>query len=368
MIPPGCNINCRGCSHRGWSMAESLQQKISFVQAKLSDWPDVVEGVRSLPEGRRWGYRTKTTLSARFNGRVWELGMWRHNEFIPIPDCPVHHPKLNRVLNLITLSVPQSSTFMLAYVAVSDAQMVLVIKSKQQPETNWLTNEVIDELSRLGIEGLWYHANPSAGRRIFEKNGWQLVWGQPRSVDYNGLLYGPAAFQQLIPELYNQSLDEAEQYLNPSSQSAVIDLYCGTGNSMNRWVKHNADVLGVELGGEAVECAKLNVPKAQVLRGACRQRVPQLTTWANVHLREGKELLLYVNPPRTGLETEVLEWITKNGLPNRIAYLSCSPGTLSKNLKLLCTNGYRLERCIPFDFFPQTHHVETLALLERIGN
>ena len=367
MLPQGCNPDCRGCSHREWSMTNSLEQKQAFIKSKLTEWAQVVEPVRSVPESERWGYRTKTTLSARFDGGKWEFGMWRRDEFVPIPNCPVHAPELNRALTLLADSFPQEHSFALACIVISGAQAVLVIKSKQEPTLNWLSKDVAQRLASMGIEGLWYHMNPSTGRRIFEKSGWKLIWGNPRSTDYNGLLYGPAAFQQLIPELYNQSLEEAERFLNPDDNSAVIDLYCGTGNSMRRWINQGATVIGVELGGEAVECARLNVPQAMVLRGACRQRVPQIIEWTDNKRYQGKEILLYANPPRTGLEAEVLEWITKQGLPNRIAYLSCSPGTLSKNLRWLCTNGYRLVRCVPFDFFPQTHHVETLALLERVS-
>lgn len=365
MIPQGCNPECRGCSHREWPLEKSLEQKYEFLRKKLLVWANTVDPVRSVSDEKRWGYRTKTTLTANYSETGWELGMWRRDTLVPIPNCPVHDKGLNEVLKILAKTIPANPTFGLKYVVVSGAQVVLVIKSRKDPGDDWLTPSVIAELEGLGVEGLWYHMNPSTGRRIFEKTGWRLVWGKPRSVDYNGLLYGPAAFQQLIPELYNQSLDEAEWFLQPDSNSTVIDLYCGTGNSMRRWVNYGATVLGVELGGEAVECAHLNVPEALVLRGACRQRVPQLTDWANNSRNSGRKVLLYVNPPRTGLEQDVLEWIVNEGLPLRMAYLSCSPGTLSKNIDFLCRNGYSLQRCIPFDFFPQTHHVETLALLQR---
>ncbi|QKG80563.1 class I SAM-dependent RNA methyltransferase [Tenuifilum thalassicum] len=365
MIPEGCVAECRGCSHREMTMSESLLQKFEFVRGKLSDWADLVEPVHSVTDKNCWGYRDKTTLSARFDGVEWQLGMWRRDEFIPIPYCPIHSPRLNGLLNAIRQAIPKSQSFALAYIVVSGAQVVLVIKSKQKPNVNWLNCQLVKELESFGVEGLWYHLNPSTGRRIFEKSGWHLIWGKPRSVDYNGLIYGPAAFQQLIPELYNQSLDLAEQFLQPSNHVAVVDLYCGTGNSMLRWVRQGASVIGVELGGEAVECARINVPDATVLRGACRHRVPQVRDWVNEKRMEGKSVVLYVNPPRTGLEVEVLDWIIAEGKPDRIAYLSCSPGTLSKNISYLAQNGYDVVRCIPFDFFPQTHHVETLVLLQK---
>jgi tRNA/tmRNA/rRNA uracil-C5-methylase (TrmA/RlmC/RlmD family) len=76
--------------------------------------------------------------------------------------------------------------------------------------------------------------------------------------------------------------------------------------------------------------------------------------------------LLYVNPPRTGLEDGIADWITSFMKPSRMAYLSCSAGTLNRDLSILCSTGYLVERIIPFDFFPQTIHVESLVLLSRI--
>lgn len=365
-LPVGCVWECRGCRHRGMTVAESLQQKYDFLHRTLSCWSDRLQPVRSVSDSARWGYRTKTTLSARFNGKRWVLGMWRRDELIPIPNCPIHHPRLNKLLNALTNAIPAEERFSLAYVVVSGAQVVLVIKSKELPSKEWFTDRLAAQLSYCGVEGVWYHANPSTGRRIFQKGGWELVWGTPRSYDANGLLYGPAAFQQLIPELYNGSLLEAKRFFMPDADTAVVDLYCGTGNSMRVWERFGASILGVELGGEAVECARINIPSATVLRGACRHRVPQIDQWALQQRSAGKKLLLYANPPRTGLEKEVLQWITGEGKPRKIAYLSCSPGTLSRNLLMLTKHAYRVEGLIPFDFFPQTRHVETLALLERV--
>jgi len=363
MLPIGCVESCRGCKHREYSAEESLAQKLSFLNLKLESWTNVLEPVRSVEKYKRWGYRSKTTLSAIFNDTSWEFGMWQRDILIPIPGCPVHSPKVNRILELIRTSIPQKSNFALAFVVISGAQVVLVVKSKLMPETSWITNDFTATLTDLGVEGFWIHLNPSAGRRIFEKISWHLIWGIPRSIDINGLLYGPAAFQQLIPELYNQSLHEAFAFLDITEKSSVVDLYCGTGNSMKKWIDSNANVIGIELSGEAIECAKLNVPTATILRGACRQRIPQVKSWVENQRDIGQDVLLYANPPRTGLEVEVLDWIVNDGRPSKIAYLSCSPGTLSKNLHTLSTNGYKVDRLIPFDFFPQTIHVECLALL-----
>lgn len=83
--------------------------------------------------------------------------------------------------------------------------------------------------------------------------------------------------------------------------------------------------------------------------------------------QEGRRRLLYVNPPRTGLEPEVIEWIAEEYRPAAIAYLSCSAGTLARDLERLQYGGYRVDVIAPYDFFPHTYHVETLALMGRPG-
>jgi tRNA/tmRNA/rRNA uracil-C5-methylase (TrmA/RlmC/RlmD family) len=143
----------------------------------------------------------------------------------------------------------------------------------------------------------------------------------------------------------------------------VIDLYCGNGSTLRRWSKAGAPAVGVELDGTACECAALNNPGTEVLRGTCAQRIPQLEDWTAQAQRANRTRLLYLNPPRTGLESPLHGWISSRYRPARIAYLSCSAGTLGRDLARLCEAGYRVARLTPYDFFPHTYHVETLGLL-----
>ncbi|HUW05490.1 MAG TPA: hypothetical protein VMW01_04450 [Williamwhitmania sp.] len=365
MIPAGCVEQCRGCKHREWSEEESLQQKYNFLAARLAPWSSVLQPVVSVHGAARWGYRSKVTLSAAYLNSSWLLGMLSRDELIPIPNCPVHAPIINSVASILSAVMPPAEELPLAFIVQSASQVVMVVRARQVPDCSWLTPLVETELRSVGVEGLWLHCNFAAGKRMFEKTPLMLLFGQPRSQDEMELWYGPGAFQQLIPSLYHQSLAEAARFLAPDVNHSVVDLYCGTGASMRQWRRLGAPVLGVELGGEAVACAGLNVPDAVVLRGACRHRVPQVDRWAMEQREKGQRLLLYVNPPRTGLEPEVLSWIVDKGRPDRLAYLSCSAGTLAKNLSVLAEHGYRVEQLVPFDFFPQTIHVECLALLRR---
>jgi tRNA/tmRNA/rRNA uracil-C5-methylase (TrmA/RlmC/RlmD family) len=219
---------------------------------------------------------------------------------------------------------------------------------------------VLEAMPATGLEGLWLHLHPSAGRRLFARAGWRLLWGRPRSRDAQGLLHGPTAFAQALPELHRAALGMAAAHLRPGPATAILDLYCGHGSSLHVWTAAGSAVLGVELSGEAVELCGENAPRAQVLRGTCVQRLPQVRGWWDA---QPGERLAYVNPPRSGLEPEVVAALARELRPARLAYLSCSAGTLRRDLAALRAAGLEVTAIHPFDFFPLTHHVEALALL-----
>lgn len=255
--------------------------------------------------------------------------------------------------------LPPAPEFALAFYVQTEAQVSLVLKCRDAPATGWLTARLRSSLERVGVETLWLHMHPAAGKRMFSNHGWLRLFGPTLSRDRHGLLYGPSSFRQASPELYERALDRAEQFLQPDPTCQVLDLYCGVGQSLARWRARGAPVAGVELAGEACDCARLNVPGAVVLRGKAKHRIPQLQQW----LRDDATRLLFVNPPRTGLALEVTDWIGCHCRPLRMAYLSCSAGTLHRDLEQLERYGYTVTRLRPYDFFPQTRHVETLALL-----
>ncbi len=168
------------------------------------------------------------------------------------------------------------------------------------------------------------------------------------------------------PTLYKQALDEAESFLAPDEGTHVVDLYCGTGASLIRWLRRGARCIGIELSGESVECARLNAPGALVLRGRCEQRIPQVAQWLETGSATPDRTAVCVNPPRTGLEKDVLNWIGRECRPAKLSYLSCSAATLARDLERLTAAGYEVAGITPFDFFPQTRHVEVLARLQRV--
>ncbi len=366
--PDGCPPRCPGCPHRHLSAAQSTAQKTEWLKRKLAPWADRLLPIVSPDGPNRFGYREKTCLSAEWGSTGWQIGLTAGEELIPIFECPIHTERIRKSMGILAAALPPSSifppyAFPLKYVVQSGAQLVLVMKTRQLPDISPFIDPLWEKLSEIGIEGLWLHLFPSVGRRVFAKNGWHLVRGRPSSRDAAGFIYGPVAFQQVFPSLHDQALDRAETFFDPGPGDAVIDLYSGLGRTLARWFKRGALTAGVELCGEAVRFARKNVPGAEIFRGACAQRIVQLDSWRKGPA-SGKLLLIYVNPPRSGLEPEVVEWIIDAG-PAKIAYLSCSAGTLRRDLIRLCAHGFEVREIRPYDFFPRTRHVETLATLQK---
>jgi 23S rRNA (uracil1939-C5)-methyltransferase len=299
------------------------------------------------------------TLNARWDAQQgWRFGLMRREDLIAIPQCPVHSHRINSFMALLRTALPPPDGFPLAYVHVCGAQATLIVKTHHFVTADMERLRL--GLGESGLEGCWVHCHPAADRKLFARRGWHLLWGSENSKDEHGLQHGPTAFRQLLPELHLASMQTALEHLQPQPGVAVLDLYCGIGATLRQWTARGAEALGIELAGGAVSAAQLNAPQAQVLRGTCVQRLPQIETWwktqAGAHL-------LYVNPPRSGFESELAAAICERLRPERMAYLSCSAGTLARDLAELVDAGYRVDRLVPFDFFPLTHHIECLALL-----
>lgn len=362
-IPPGCEPTCHGCRHRSLSPEASLAQKAGYLGRVLAPWADRLEHVHAPSAGRRFGYRDRVTLTARWDEALgWRCGLMRRDELIAIHTCPVHSPRVNRLVATLCATLPPHADFPLAYLHVAGAQATLIVKAHSF--SNGALDALLAQSPAVGIEGLWVHCHPAAGRKLFARSGWHLAWGKAESSTPDGLVHGPTAFQQLLPELHDLSLDIASRHLAPGPGVAVLDLYCGLGASLRHWTDAGAEALGVELAGGAVTAAMRNAPRASVLRGTCLQRLPQVREW---WLAQPGVRVAYVNPPRSGLEADLLAAVAGELRPQRVAYLSCSAGTLARDLTEFESAGYTMQSLHPFDFFPVTHHVECLALLE-LGN
>jgi 23S rRNA (uracil1939-C5)-methyltransferase len=147
----------------------------------------------------------------------------------------------------------------------------------------------------------------------------------------------------------------------PSPHGLLVDAYCGIGTYSLPLARLGWQVLGLEQHAGAVELAGRNA-LLNGLSERCRFQTADVCDALDAALPHAQALLL--DPPRKGLDPRVLSAIAASP-PPQLLYLSCDPATLARDLRQLCADGYQLRSVQPIDFFPNTTHVETLAVLER---
>jgi len=194
----------------------------------------------------------------------------------------------------------------------------------------------------------------------------ELLWGEselPERLGELDLRISPEAFFQTNTEMAEVLYGLVADYAALQGFERVYDLYCGIGSIALTLAPRAGELWGIELIPEAVanaiEAAKRNqVRSAHFFAGDTRLALPELIE------RAGRPDVLVVDPPRAGLSQKVVRRIIEAS-PKRIVYVSCNPTTLAPNAAQLVEAGYELRKVRPVDMFPQTHHVECVALLER---
>ncbi len=277
---PGAPPPCGACE-RPRSVEESLAGKKARAVRALSRWEDRIEDVLSPPEERRLAYRDRTALKALWTAEEgWRFGMEGVRTDVrgslrfarPPPLRPAHRlpgahgtnpenaaPAGNRPphpMNRGELSTPVS-------LRLRRNRRRSCSRRRRSRRTTGSSSRGTaaprppTRSQPSESRGLWFHANPAAGVRLFAKRGWRLAWGSPRSIDSRGLLYGSASFSQLLPELHDASLEEARNFLAPiqvtqwPTSTAVSAQACASGGNAartrsawrgaaRRWSAHSA--------------------------------------------------------------------------------------------------------------------------------
>ncbi|HTZ64958.1 MAG TPA: 23S rRNA (uracil(1939)-C(5))-methyltransferase RlmD [Solirubrobacteraceae bacterium] len=194
----------------------------------------------------------------------------------------------------------------------------------------------------------------------------ELVWGEaelPERLGGLDLRISPEAFFQTNTEMAERLYEIVGEYAALAGWERVYDLYCGLGTIALSLAPRAGELWGIELVepavADAIAAAERNgVTNARFFAGDARTALPELVR------RAGRPDVLVVDPPRAGLSKKVVQRIVEAS-PRRIVYVSCNPTTLAPNAAELGRAGWRLTRVRPVDMFPQTHHVECVALLER---
>ena len=205
------------------------------------------------------------------------------------------------------------------------------------------------------------HTNVILGRKT------RTLYGQDTIHDAIGNLrfhISAQSFFQVNSEQAQRLYEKALEFADLKGHEIVADVYCGTGTITLFLAQKAKQVYGIEIVPSAIKDAIRNardnhVKNAEFILGDAVYKLPEL-------IKNGvRPQVIVLDPPRAGCGEPVLRAIGRSQ-PERVVYVSCNPATLARDLACLQTYGYKTERVQPVDMFSRTHHVECIALIQRV--
>jgi len=314
---------CGGCDWQHASLTAQREFKAAVISQQLRRIAGIerevtVQALSEEADGLGW--RTRVRFAVAPDGQA---GFHKHRstEIVPVGDCLIAHPLVTQA-EVTRRSWPGARSVEVA-VAPASGQRAVVVNGRQQPQF------------------LVQHA---AGRdwRVASTGFWQVH---------------PAAADTLAAAVLSG--------LAPKPGETALDLFCGAGlfaGVLADAVGPEGAVIGVEKDQAAVRDARHNL---------------RPTPWARVHRGDAAEVLgriglagasiAVVDPPRAGVGRDLIDRLCASPGLRRVAYVSCDPATLARDLAAFARHGWQLAELSAFDVFPMTHHVECLALIEPAG-
>ncbi|WP_280145801.1 23S rRNA (uracil(1939)-C(5))-methyltransferase RlmD [Bacillus amyloliquefaciens] len=331
-----------------------------------------------------WNYRNKAQVPVgeREGGLVAGFYQQRSHDIIDMSACLIQQSKNDEAVKAVKDICANYGVkayneerhkgwlrhIMVRYGVVTGEMMIVFItRTNDFPHKAKIIEDITAQFPH--VKSIVQNINPNKTNVIFgdETN---VIWGEEYIYDLIGdvkFAISARSFYQVNPEQTKVLYDKALEYAELQGEEAVIDAYCGIGTISLFLAKQAKKVYGVEIVPEAIEDAKRNaelngITNAEFAVGEAETVIPK---W----YKEGITAdTLVVDPPRKGCDEALLRTII-DMKPKRVVYVSCNPGTLARDLRVLEDGGYQTLEVQPVDMFPHTNHVECVAVLElREGN
>jgi len=371
---------CGGCSlqHAGYDTQLRLKEEIlrSALERIGGIFEPPVESIRPSPS--EWGYRNKASFPVRRLGKRNCLGFYRRSShsLVPVRECPVLDrvlggmlPGINEIVSGsgVTAYDERNARGLLRHMVLRGSRssslplVVPVLNSRPSGRVTGpveiMARSIIDELAP---GGLCFNFNMVRGNTIFGPRSQLFEGGDSvvENMDKREIAYGPTSFFQVNTEQAIELFSSAASDSNAGPGSDILELYAGVGAMSLFLLAMGASVKAVESHPESARFMKENFRRNGFPDGCVRE------TRAENALSEDKCDCVVVDPPRSGLGPEVVRKISTIK-PERVVYVSCNPATLARDAKLLKEAGFCPKNFRPFDMFPQTAHVECLAVFVR---
>lgn len=341
--------------------------------------------MREGPDGDAdYRHYVKLAVGRSDMGKI-RVGAYRRgsHDLVAIPECVVATPVLRRAMisvahHIIDLDLhpydPESRSGILRHVMLRQSRadgrvLCTLVAGRNHRMLKELAARIMG--SATGISGVWAHFNDHPGNGILqwgpegEGPGFTLLEGVPLIAELvagERLLIGPGDFFQINPAVGELLVRDVSAAFADLRAYPVVDLYCGVGAFTLPLARAHGYAFGVEVLPGAVlhatESAQQGHVGAEFFVG---EATAQLAAVAK--RLEGRPPVVVVDPPKKGLEEGVFDQLLALN-PARVAYVSCEPQSLARDLRRFLAAGWTVRALSAYDLFPETAHLETLAVLD----
>ena len=396
-VTPRCEHarRCGGCQIQEMSYEKQLEFKARRVRDNLERTggfaPELLDKVMEPAVGMEepFGYRNKAQFpfgTDRDGRPVTGFYAGRTHDIIANTDCALGVPVNKEILEIILGFMnrtgvksydEKSGRGLIRHVLIRygfttrEIMVCLVVNGTEIPHAE----ELVEELAKIpGMTSISLSSNTRRTNVIMGES-YEVLWGRGYITDFIGNVkyrISPLSFYQVNPVQTEKLYGLALEYADLKGGETVWDLYCGIGTISLFLAQKAEKVYGVEIVPQAIEDARENakingITNAEFFVGKAEQVLPG---WYQEHRTSMADAdgaradVIVVDPPRKGCDGELLRTIVEMA-PKRVVYVSCDPATLARDLKVLCGQGYEIRRVRAVDMFPETVHVETVAVLSR---
>jgi 23S rRNA (uracil1939-C5)-methyltransferase len=351
-VAPACAAfgRCGGCQWQHVALAAQRDAKRAIVAEQLAR----IAGLRdvdvrpTLADAAGLGHRARITLVAE--GRRLGYHRARSHVLEEIGACPIASAAVATHLDVARAWMAALRTAAERVTIAEAPGGVVLVAALRRPPT---PTDVEATESLLA-------AHASVRGAVLGHRTARRTVGDPDvtvEVEPGLVLEAPAdAFAQVNPAANRLLVASALALADVAAGARVLDLYCGAGNFTLPLARRGADVTGIERDALAVEAGRANA--ARLGLGA---RFVAGDVAAALATIDGPVDAIVLDPPRAGAADALPALVALR--PSRIVYVSCDPATLARDCRTLAAHGYGLRAVQPVDVFPQTFHVEAVALL-----
>jgi 23S rRNA (uracil1939-C5)-methyltransferase len=333
---------CGGCHYQHLSYENQLLVKAEIVKEQLQRMGGVEAAPMRpvVPSPQAWNYRNSVQFHLTAEGKLGYQRAGSH-EVVAIRECWLPVQAINDLWPQLDLeALPDLERVQVRCGAGNDLLVALESDSTDLPELD------------VDLPVSVAHLSPAGCLVLAGDDGIVMeMLGRPLHVS-------AGSFFQVNTAQAEAMLKHVLELLPGDPQGVCLDLYCGVGLFSAFLAPRFGRLIGVEMSPTACEDFAANLDEfehVELYEGAAEQILPALDV---------QPVAAVVDPPRAGLAPAALAALVRMA-PHRLVYVSCDPSTLGRDIKLLLKAGYVLKQVTPFDLFPQTYHIECVAVLER---